>query len=51
MVKRDTRYVGKYLSTKAVGSNKREDVTDQYKFPEGEKTDLVDLLAHFKINT
>uniref|UniRef100_A0A8C5KX28 Protein-glutamine gamma-glutamyltransferase E n=1 Tax=Jaculus jaculus TaxID=51337 RepID=A0A8C5KX28_JACJA len=31
----DTRSIGKYISTKAVGSNSRMDVTDQYKYPEG----------------
>jgi len=36
MLKRETRYVGKNISTKAVGSDEREDVTDQYKFSEGE---------------
>ena len=37
MVKRQTRHVGRNISTKAVGSNQREDVTSQYKFPEGGK--------------
>lgn len=31
----DTRSVGKYISTKAVGSYSRVDVTDKYKYPEG----------------
>ncbi|XP_068119188.1 protein-glutamine gamma-glutamyltransferase 5-like isoform X2 [Hyperolius riggenbachi] len=31
----DTYSVGKYISTKSVGSNTREDITDQYKYPEG----------------
>jgi hypothetical protein len=29
--------IGKYISTKAVGSNDREDLTKYYKFPEGRK--------------
>ncbi|XP_051701147.1 protein-glutamine gamma-glutamyltransferase E isoform X1 [Oryctolagus cuniculus] len=31
----DTRSIGKYISTKAVGSNSRVDITDKYKYPEG----------------
>lgn len=31
----DTYSIGKYISTKAVGSNSRLDVTDKYKYPEG----------------
>uniref|UniRef100_A0A8C0DAI4 protein-glutamine gamma-glutamyltransferase n=1 Tax=Balaenoptera musculus TaxID=9771 RepID=A0A8C0DAI4_BALMU len=31
----DPYYVGKYISTKAVGSNTRVDVTENYKYPEG----------------
>ncbi|KAG8513406.1 Protein-glutamine gamma-glutamyltransferase E [Galemys pyrenaicus] len=31
----DTRSVGIYISTKAVGSNSRMDVTEKYKYPEG----------------
>ncbi|XP_048205331.1 protein-glutamine gamma-glutamyltransferase E [Perognathus longimembris pacificus] len=31
----DTVSIGKYISTKAVGSNSRMDVTDKYKYPEG----------------
>ena len=31
----DTQSVGKYISTKAVGSRSRMDVTDKYKYPEG----------------
>lgn len=33
----DTRSIGKYISTKAVGSNSRMDVTDKYKYPEGKR--------------
>ncbi|XP_044515640.1 protein-glutamine gamma-glutamyltransferase E [Gracilinanus agilis] len=32
-----TDSVGKFISTKAVGSNSRVDVTDKYKYPEGSK--------------
>lgn len=31
----DTHSIGKYISTKAVGSNSRLDVTNKYKYPEG----------------
>ncbi|KAM4622301.1 protein-glutamine gamma-glutamyltransferase 5-like [Discoglossus pictus] len=31
----DTLSIGKYISTKSVGSNTREDITDQYKYSEG----------------
>lgn len=31
----DTYSIGKYISTKAVGSNARMDITDKYKYPEG----------------
>lgn len=31
----DTRSIGKYISTKAVGSDSRVDITDKYKYPEG----------------
>ncbi|XP_063816474.1 protein-glutamine gamma-glutamyltransferase 5-like [Pseudophryne corroboree] len=31
----DTLSIGKNISTKAVGSNSREDITDQYKYAEG----------------
>jgi hypothetical protein len=32
----DKNCVGKCISTKAVGSNEREDITNTYKFTEGE---------------
>ncbi|XP_042331871.1 protein-glutamine gamma-glutamyltransferase 4-like [Sceloporus undulatus] len=31
----DTRSIGRNISTKAVGKDTREDITNQYKFPEG----------------
>lgn len=31
----DTRKIGKFISTKAVGTNSRVDITDNYKYPEG----------------
>ncbi|NWI53095.1 TGM4 glutamyltransferase, partial [Calyptomena viridis] len=33
----ETRDIGKNISTKAVGQNKREDITLEYKYPEGSK--------------
>uniref|UniRef100_A0A3B4YSB6 Protein-glutamine gamma-glutamyltransferase 2 n=1 Tax=Seriola lalandi dorsalis TaxID=1841481 RepID=A0A3B4YSB6_SERLL len=32
-----TNSVGRFISTKAVGSDKRDDITHQYKYPEGSK--------------
>lgn len=32
-----TKSVGRFISTKAVGSNERHDITHQYKYPEGSK--------------
>lgn len=40
----DTHSVGKYISTKAVGSNSRMDVTEKYKYPEGRRG--LDGLCH-----
>ncbi|XP_056406377.1 protein-glutamine gamma-glutamyltransferase E-like [Hyla sarda] len=34
-ISNDTKYIGKYISTKAVGSDNRVDVTNSYKYPEG----------------
>ncbi|XP_075701349.1 protein-glutamine gamma-glutamyltransferase E-like [Rhinoderma darwinii] len=34
-ISNDTKYTGKYVSTKAVGSDDRVDVTNSYKYPEG----------------
>ncbi|KAM5136065.1 protein-glutamine gamma-glutamyltransferase E-like [Mantella aurantiaca] len=34
-VSNDTKYIGKYISTKGVGSDERVDVTHTYKYPEG----------------
>ncbi|KGL99870.1 Protein-glutamine gamma-glutamyltransferase 6, partial [Charadrius vociferus] len=31
----DTEIIGRFISTKAVGSNSRVDVTSNYKYPEG----------------
>ncbi|XP_072370768.1 protein-glutamine gamma-glutamyltransferase 2-like [Scyliorhinus torazame] len=33
----DTRHVGQKISTKCVGSDDREDITNNYKYPEGSK--------------
>ncbi|XP_037096972.1 protein-glutamine gamma-glutamyltransferase 2-like [Syngnathus acus] len=32
-----TNHVGRFISTKAVGSDERQDITDEYKYPEGSK--------------
>lgn len=37
-VRTQTRSVGREISTKALGQDKREDITLQYKFPEGEES-------------
>ena len=37
MSKRYTRAVGKSISTKAIGSNRRQSLTDDYKYREGTK--------------
>ncbi|XP_008113742.1 protein-glutamine gamma-glutamyltransferase 4 isoform X2 [Anolis carolinensis] len=45
----DTRTIGRNISTKAVGKNEREDITDQYKFPEGspeERKAMKTALSH-----
>ncbi|XP_060637756.2 protein-glutamine gamma-glutamyltransferase 4-like [Anolis sagrei] len=45
----DTRMIGRNISTKAVGKNEREDITDQYKFPEGspeERKAMKTALSH-----
>nr|XP_006116476.1 protein-glutamine gamma-glutamyltransferase 4 [Pelodiscus sinensis] len=34
-LREETKAIGKSISTKAVGKNTREDITEQYKFPEG----------------
>ncbi|XP_075033770.1 protein-glutamine gamma-glutamyltransferase E-like [Mixophyes fleayi] len=34
-ISNDTKYIGKYISTKAVGTDERVDVTSNYKYPEG----------------
>ncbi|NXE87740.1 TGM4 glutamyltransferase, partial [Menura novaehollandiae] len=36
-VSTETRDIGRNISTKAVGQNRREDITLQYKYPEGSK--------------
>ena len=33
----DAHSIGRYISTKAVGSNSRMDITEKYKYPEGRK--------------
>ncbi|XP_007932882.1 protein-glutamine gamma-glutamyltransferase E [Orycteropus afer afer] len=49
----DMHSVGKYISTKAVGSNSRIDVTEKYKYPEGsaqERQVLEKALGKLKPN-
>lgn len=41
----DTTHVGQQMSTKAIGSNSRHDVTDQYKFTEGSTSERSALLG------
>ena len=41
----NTSHVGKTISTKAVGSGRRNDVTHQYKFPEGSAAERAALLS------
>ena len=38
-------HVGKNISTKAVGSSDRHDVTDQYKFAEGTSAERASVLG------
>ena len=45
----DTTHVGKKMSTKAIGSSDRQDVTDQYKFEEGSSSERAALLGKDKI--
>ncbi|NWR77069.1 TGM4 glutamyltransferase, partial [Centropus unirufus] len=39
----DTKSIGVHISTKAVGTNKREDITAEYKFPEGSKEERLSM--------
>ncbi|XP_018414785.1 PREDICTED: protein-glutamine gamma-glutamyltransferase E-like [Nanorana parkeri] len=50
-VSNDTKYIGKYISTKAVGSDDRVDVTHMYKYPEGsvEERAIVDKALEKKM--
>uniref|UniRef100_A0A182NEW6 protein-glutamine gamma-glutamyltransferase n=1 Tax=Anopheles dirus TaxID=7168 RepID=A0A182NEW6_9DIPT len=43
-----TQHVGQNLSTKAIGSNARVDVTDRYKHPEGSNEERQVMLAAMK---
>ena len=38
-------HVGKKMSTKAIGSSDRQDITDQYKFEEGSSSERAALLG------
>lgn len=37
----DPRKIGKFISTKAVGSDERQDITHQYKFEEGSRDEYI----------
>ena len=41
----DTSHVGKNISTKAIGSSDRHDVTNLYKFKEGSTAERAALLG------
>lgn len=42
-----TKSVGRFISTKAVGSDERHDITHQYKYPEGTNTqNMVHFYKH-----
>lgn len=49
----DTRKIGKFISTKAVGTNSRVDVTANYKYPEGKFfiTVLLPLMVRSEKNS
>lgn len=42
----NTYHVGKSISTKAIGSDKKEDVTLNYKFQEGSDSERAALLGN-----
>ena len=44
----NSTHVGKNISTKALGSNAREDVTLGYKFAEGSTSERAALLGRFE---
>uniref|UniRef100_A0A8C1VTI9 Protein-glutamine gamma-glutamyltransferase 2 n=1 Tax=Cyprinus carpio TaxID=7962 RepID=A0A8C1VTI9_CYPCA len=46
----DTKTVGQKISTKAVGSDSRQDITDQYKHPEGHTSEHVRLCSSGSVN-
>ena len=41
----NTSHVGKWISTKAVGGDRRHDLTDEYKFQEGSSEERAALLG------
>ena len=41
----NTSHVGKKISTKTVGSGQRNDITQEYKFPEGSAAERAALLS------
>lgn len=44
VIRVDKKCIGKIISTKAVGSDKRDDITHEYKHPEG-KLKLVQIIS------
>ena len=47
----NTRHVGRNISTKAIGSNQREDITQDYKFKEGSTSERAALLGGLPAHT
>lgn len=45
----DTERVGQNISTKSVGSNKRLNITNTYKYPEGETHTGVQVRVSFNL--
>ncbi|ETN60755.1 glutamine gamma-glutamyltransferase [Anopheles darlingi] len=50
LIDKDTTGIGQFISTKAVGSNEREDVTQSYKFEEQSAEATVSMLRALKLN-
>uniref|UniRef100_A0A3B4FXS4 Protein-glutamine gamma-glutamyltransferase 2 n=1 Tax=Pundamilia nyererei TaxID=303518 RepID=A0A3B4FXS4_9CICH len=46
----DTKSVGQNISTKTVGSNTRLDITDKYKYKEGEELYLIPLFVMLQVS-
>ncbi|ETN58937.1 glutamine gamma-glutamyltransferase [Anopheles darlingi] len=50
LIKKDTTSIGQFISTKAVGSNEREDVTQNYKFEEQSAEASSSMLRALNLN-